>query len=328
MRPGTLLPLLLAALLLAHAPRAAAQTASPYGAPPAAWARYTYPGEELSFEVPEMPLLTHTVRSFGRFPNHKTEKMRVYSLYSGGVIYFVAAYDKPQQSESLDDFAAYLRGAWELAPKGAAALGGFEGKAYGVEGLKFRGATTELYGEGRAFRTKRHAYFTLALTRESGRPEVGRFLDSLTLGAEPSGERIVAEPKPVPYIAPTQQGSTAAAGEGGGGKLVPLSEAGAQGASDAPLSPREVTQRPVIVYKPEPGYTEEGRRNNTRGTVALRVILSATGEVRNITVSKGLPNGLTEKAVAAARRMLFFPALKDGQPVSQFVLLEYNFNIY
>jgi len=90
----------------------------------------------------------------------------------------------------------------------------------------------------------------------------------------------------------------------------------------------EVTARAVITSKPEPGFTEEARTLNITGTVRLRAVLSASGEVTNISVVKGLPAGLTEKAITAARQIKFRPATKDGHTVSQYVTLEYNFNIY
>ena len=43
---------------------------------------------------------------------------------------------------------------------------------------------------------------------------------------------------------------------------------------------------------------------------------------------KGLPHGLTERAIAAARAIQFTPTQKDGQAVSQWVTVEYNFEIY
>ncbi|MBD0373542.1 MAG: energy transducer TonB, partial [Pyrinomonadaceae bacterium] len=43
---------------------------------------------------------------------------------------------------------------------------------------------------------------------------------------------------------------------------------------------------------------------------------------------KGLPDGLTEKAIAAARQIKFVPAQKDGRNVSQYIQIEYNFNLY
>jgi TonB family protein len=96
----------------------------------------------------------------------------------------------------------------------------------------------------------------------------------------------------------------------------------------AALLGAEVDRRAVITRKPEPGFPEEARRANVRGVVRLRAVLAADGSVRHVFVLKGLPHGLSEECVAAARRMTFKPAVKNGQPVSQFVLLEYNFNTY
>ena len=95
-----------------------------------------------------------------------------------------------------------------------------------------------------------------------------------------------------------------------------------------PFRPNEVTRKALITFKPEPGFTEEARKNNVTGVVRLRAILHASGAVQNISVVKGLPDGLTEKAIAAARQIRFTPAEKDGHRVSQYVVLEYNFNIY
>jgi TonB family protein len=108
-------------------------------------------------------------------------------------------------------------------------------------------------------------------------------------------------------------------GGGGGGSVVDYGR---------PFKQSEVSQRALITFKPEPGFTEEARRNNVTGLVRLRAILSASGEVTNVSVVKGLPDGLTEKAISAARQIKFRPAQKDGRTVSQYVVLEYNFNIY
>jgi TonB family protein len=114
--------------------------------------------------------------------------------------------------------------------------------------------------------------------------------------------------------------------DGGGG---PGGPGGGGGVNySRPFTQKEVSERALITFKPEPGFTEEARRNNVTGTVRLRAILSANGEVTNVSIVKGLPDGLTEKAIAAARQIKFRPAQKDGHTVSQYVVLEYNFNIY
>jgi protein TonB len=90
----------------------------------------------------------------------------------------------------------------------------------------------------------------------------------------------------------------------------------------------EVEQRARLLSKPEPQYTEEARRNQVTGTVVLRVVFSSMGEVVDIHAVRLLPFGLTEKAIAAARQIRFQPATRGGQPVSVYMQLEYNFNLY
>ncbi|MDX6272579.1 MAG: hypothetical protein QOD28_3802 [Acidobacteriota bacterium] len=91
---------------------------------------------------------------------------------------------------------------------------------------------------------------------------------------------------------------------------------------------KEVTRKAIITGKPEPLYTEEARKNQVTGTVRLRLVLGASGSISSISPVSRLPDGLTEKAIEAARRISFQPAEKDGRKVSQWIVIEYNFNIY
>ncbi|HKP36172.1 MAG TPA: TonB family protein [Pyrinomonadaceae bacterium] len=90
----------------------------------------------------------------------------------------------------------------------------------------------------------------------------------------------------------------------------------------------EVTSRARVLSKPEPQYTESARKNQITGTVVLRAVFSSSGSVMNISTIRGLPDGLTERAIAAAKQIRFVPAQKDGHPVSMWMQLEYNFNLY
>ena len=94
------------------------------------------------------------------------------------------------------------------------------------------------------------------------------------------------------------------------------------------FSGREVTQKARIFSQPRPGYTDTARQNGVSGVVTLRMVLASSGEVTNITVISGLPDGLSEKAIAAARQIKFEPAMKDGRAVSQYVQVQYNFSLY
>ena len=91
---------------------------------------------------------------------------------------------------------------------------------------------------------------------------------------------------------------------------------------------KDVDQRAQILSKPAPMYTEEARKNVVSGTVVLKAVLRSSGQVTHIRVIKGLPNGLTEQAIAAARRVKFTPAIKAGRAVSQEIQFEYNFSPY
>lgn len=90
----------------------------------------------------------------------------------------------------------------------------------------------------------------------------------------------------------------------------------------------EVTQKARIISKATPNYTEEARKNQVTGTVRVSLVLNANGSVSNIRVVSGLPNGLSEKAIEAARQIRFEPAMKDGRRVSQYATIDFNFNIY
>ena len=111
--------------------------------------------------------------------------------------------------------------------------------------------------------------------------------------------------------------------EGGGG-------AGGGGGGDYNriFSGKDVTSKARVLSKPEPQYTEDARKNQIVGTVVLRAVFSSSGQVTNIRAVSGLPYGLTDRAIAAARQIKFIPATKDGHTVSMWMQLEYNFNLY
>jgi TonB family protein len=108
-------------------------------------------------------------------------------------------------------------------------------------------------------------------------------------------------------------------------------EGGARNNSNGPANifkSGEVEQRARLLAKPEPQYTEEARRNQVTGTVTLRCVFSSAGDVVQIHTIQTLPFGLTERAIVAARQIKFIPAMKGGHPVSVWMQLEYNFNLY
>ncbi|HEX8069714.1 MAG TPA: energy transducer TonB [Pyrinomonadaceae bacterium] len=155
-------------------------------------------------------------------------------------------------------------------------------------------------------------------TETSSGPGTGNGIGTGTGGGVGSGEG--------GGVGPGRGGNTGGGDyhEGGGGP------GGGGGGTDysKTFTTKEVTKKAVITAKPEPQFTEEARKNNVTGEVVLRMVLGSNGTVSNIVPVKRLPDGLTEKAIEAARRIQFIPAEKDGRRVSQYVSVVYNFNIY
>ena len=98
--------------------------------------------------------------------------------------------------------------------------------------------------------------------------------------------------------------------------------------SEGVFGGKEVATKARVLAKPEPSYTESARQAQVTGTVVLRAVFASDGTVKHFLVVKGLPYGLTEASVKAARKIKFIPATIDGRPVSMFIQLEYNFNLY
>jgi TonB family protein len=82
-----------------------------------------------------------------------------------------------------------------------------------------------------------------------------------------------------------------------------------------------------ITYKPNPVYTEEARRLKLEGEVLLEVNFGANGQLRVNQVIRGLGHGLDEAAVAAANKMRFKPALRNGQPLDSTAIVHVVFQL-
>jgi len=97
------------------------------------------------------------------------------------------------------------------------------------------------------------------------------------------------------------------------------------GGNGAPAT--SVDQQPVLLNNPSPRYTEEARKNKIQGTVLVRVLIGSDGQVKRVTVTRGLPDGLDEQAIQAAYQLRFKPAMKSGQPVSFWKPVSIEFNL-
>lgn len=93
------------------------------------------------------------------------------------------------------------------------------------------------------------------------------------------------------------------------------------------VSSEEVTTIPVMLYKPQPVYSVEGRRLRIEGDVVLDVVILASGRVQVNRVVSGLGHGLDESAVSAASEMKFRPARHESQPVDYPARLRIEFRL-
>ena len=85
-----------------------------------------------------------------------------------------------------------------------------------------------------------------------------------------------------------------------------------QGPKIAQADAGPATNPVEITFKPNPVYTDEARSLKLEGEVLLEVSFSANGTLHVNRVVRGLGHGLDEAAIAAANKIRFKPALRDG----------------
>jgi TonB family protein len=91
------------------------------------------------------------------------------------------------------------------------------------------------------------------------------------------------------------------------------------------LYPMTANLRPEILDHNRAEYTEIARINRLQGSVRLSVVFDVTGQITNILVVRGLPDGLTRCAIRAAQQFRFQPATIDGLPVNVRGAIELKF---
>ncbi|MEO6051787.1 MAG: energy transducer TonB [Pyrinomonadaceae bacterium] len=189
-------------------------------------------------------------------------------------------------------------------------------------------------------RTESRIYVAQTVSKNEIDPMVNRFINSFGLGpthfVEPEKSEIkTVETAPTPEIKPLvpatpSSGNGKGSGSGNGTGYGQGSGSGSGsgiGTSQTNTVPRQ-TSTIKILSKAKPSYTDFARFYVITGTVITRVIFLASGEVGMVRPMTSLPFGLTEQAVAAAKRIGFQPAYLDGKPVNIVKQVEYSFSLY
>ena len=265
--------------------------ANPQTQNPPPWNLYTVKGEHLSIALPALPAMETSKETRAR--PQKDRQRRVIKCSSKGVVYVIHIVENPKPRLSLESFIqeqTTTKPAENLTAEGDFNLEGIKGKAFSYPDKK---------GMVQFFAKDDRLYEVRAYGASIDDPKIATFFHYLTLKKQ-EGAIQVSENV----------------------------QAGTFDALETLYIGKQVDTKARLIKKPEPAYTEKARGAQITGTVILKCIFAADGTVKNIHVVSGLPYGLTERAIEAARKIKFIPAVKDGKNVSMWMQLEYNFNLY
>lgn len=85
---------------------------------------------------------------------------------------------------------------------------------------------------------------------------------------------------------------------------------------------------PVLLYAPDPEFSDEARRAKYQGVCVVGLIVDAQGNPQRVRIVRPLGMGLDEKALEAVRQYKFKPAIFQGHAVPVEINIEVNFRIY
>lgn len=95
-----------------------------------------------------------------------------------------------------------------------------------------------------------------------------------------------------------------------------------------PSGPPVVATKVEFHNAPRAEYTELASNNGTEGVVLLKALTGKDGRVKTVSVIKGLPDGLNEKAIEAILKLQFTPAKNAaGEPIDSWVTVSVRFSL-
>ena len=94
----------------------------------------------------------------------------------------------------------------------------------------------------------------------------------------------------------------------------------------APVTAVGGFKAPELLERNEPVYTKRAGKRREGGVVVLKVLVNEMGRIVQVVVEQGLPGSeLEARAIDAALRSTYSPALQDGLPVRAWVLEKFVF---
>jgi TonB family protein len=245
-----------------------------------------YTVEGEEFSVILPTLPAMTTTKAMRKRDHEYQVQRQIETSQGGLLYTVEVYENPKPKQSLAEFISERRDDIKCDPASERAV-----TVDGYSGKECSSSDKDYPVIVQFLATETHSYCFLvrgSSVKEARAPK--EFFSSIRLGTNPDGIKI------------------------------------SDGPGDRIYTGKETDKKVRLLVKPPPSYIPDARANKVTGTVILRVVFTSYGTVENIRVIRGLPNGLTELAIEAAKKIKFVPATKYGYPVSMWMQLEYNFS--
>ena len=256
------------------------------------WSRYTIKGEDFAVALPRVPAVQTSKETRPR--PQKDRKRYVIKTSAAGIVFTIHVVENPEPRLSLETFIqeqAMINPAEKLTAGRDLTVDGIAGKTF-------------VYPDGKGmvqfFATQDRLYDVCAYGASVDDPRIKQFFSYLSLkkikGSYEVSESVQSESLDT--------------------------------AVEKVYTSKEVDIMARLISKPEPTYSDKAQSARTTGTVVIKCIFAADGTITNIYVVEGLPNGLTEKVIEAARKIKFVPATKDGKNVSTWMQLVYNFDIF
>jgi TonB family protein len=244
----------------------------------------------------------------------KLRKIRYITAFQDGASFLVESYQTNNLSDALETFM--LRGSMNDKTS-ELVFNEFKGKMLERENGNF-------YSIEIIAGSKDRIYRIVAAARDGSNETLRYFLASLNMNAQkyfsfktPLDEQIKETPAPISGLKETT--------------IVVENDEKTDGEADKNKSTETKTaedKKLVIVFQNYAKYTDEARKAGVIGRIKLLVTFSENGYVSKIVVKKGLPNGLIESAIKAARMIRFLPSEKDNKPLTTTKTIEYSFSIY
>jgi protein TonB len=276
------------------------------------WISINPKGEEFAISLPELPIVYSSWTTHSDFLHSLIVKKNshAYGSSAQGVVYVIMSFkgysrDKGKPDKVIEpfiegikkDFTGRSRNSQvDITFESEITLNNFIGKQY-------RASINGVVGILRCYIAKNHIYLLEAIGGDESNLSIQRFLSSFTLGNQ--------------TVALTDDSSTS------------VSQPKRQHQeTDKIFSDLEVDRKALIVLRREPQYTDQARQLGVKGTIAVKAVLSASGKVTEVELVRGLPGGLSESAIDATREIRFVPAMKNGKFVSQYIPVEYFFDLY